>query len=254
MRAIYAQVYYINPMSNAKVRSRIRSFGRIATHMSLEDKAKLDKRLEPFMLSFPETPTAGDIPLPKQGKVIVELGIGSGDLLAARALKEPENHFIGCEVFKNGLKTLVINIEKNAQKNIQMSDRDGRQLLEALPKNSVDELVILYPDPWPKKRHNKRRIINAELLTLADQTLKEEGILFIATDIPDYANWIIHQCYQHSTFFPTAISPAEWSVAPSWWVSTKYEKKAFQAGRKPWYLTFKRGVDKSNTKCQTLPK
>ena len=183
------------------------------------------------------------------GKLVVELGIGNGELLGERAVANPNDRFIGAEVYKNGLKTLVNHMEKNSTQNLRLFTFDGRDMLDALPDNSVDQLVILYPDPWPKKRHNKRRIINEELLTIADRIIKDDGELFIATDIPDYAMWVFTETYKHDVFFPIAISPTEWGQAPKWWNPTKYERKARKQGRQSFYLTFKKNVDKSNTKC-----
>ena len=178
--------------------------------------------------------------------------MGNGACLANRAHNEPENQFIGCEVYKNGLNTLVNTLNQQNTQNFKICHDDARDLLENLPENSVDELIVLYPDPWPKNKQKKRRIVNEELLNLGDRILKDDGILFIATDIPDYMMWILREVYTHNTFFPTAISPEEWATAPTWWHSTKYEQKAIKQGRKPWYMTFKKNVDKSNTKCDPL--
>lgn len=234
---------------------RNRSFGRISSYMSRDDQEKLDARLVPYAF---ECPAEGKIDLsslfPKHtastsSKLVVELGIGNGELLGIRARDNASDHFIGAEVYKNGLKTLVHFAEEHQLQNLKLFTLDGRDMLDALPDESVDQLVILYPDPWPKKRHNKRRIVNKDLLEIANRILKENGELFMATDIPDYACWMITETYTHGTFFPTAISPNEWGTAPTWWHSTKYERKAIKQGRKPFYLTFKKNVDKSNTKC-----
>lgn len=232
-------------------RGRNRSFGRISSYMNQEDQEKLDARLAPY--SF-EVAKGENIDLkslfPEQnGKLVVELGIGNGELLGIRANDNENDRFIGAEVYKNGLKTLVNYAEKNELKNLKLFTFDGRDMLDALPDNSVDQLVILYPDPWPKKRHNKRRIINEDLLKIADRIVKDDGELFIATDIPDYACWAITETYKHGTFFPIAISPDEWATPPSWWQPTKYERKAQKQGRKAFYFTMRKNVDKSNTKC-----
>lgn len=242
-------------MENEKHSTRLRSYGRLASHMSAEDKDKLETRLEKVRCHLPEEEN-GKIDLESlfgrnSGKVIVELGMGNGEATYGRALKEPENNFIGCEVYKNGLKSLLVDIENHNIQNIRVCSDDGRELLESLPENSIDELVVLYPDPWPKKKHKKRRIVNAELLEFANKILKEDGVLFLATDIPDYALWMLREVYTQDIFFPTAISPEQWAKAPNWWNGTKYERKAFKQGRKPWYMEFKKGVDRSNTKCDT---
>ena len=237
-------------------KGRQRSFGRTSSRLSQEELKKLDDRIAPFAMHVTD-----NIPInleelfpnhTSNSKLIVELGIGNGLLLANRATHHHENRHIGVEVYKNGLQTLVIETEKQKLENLRICNDDARRVLENLPENSVDELVILYPDPWPKKKHNKRRIIQLDLLQMADRVIKTNGTLFIATDIPDYMMWILREIYNHDVFFPTAISPEEWAKAPDWWIETKYEKKATLAGRKPWYIEFKRNVDKSNTKCEAL--
>lgn len=232
---------------------RQRSFGRTSSRMSVAAQEKLDARLAEFSLEYTDGVVDVCNATPEGGKLIVELGIGNGKSLYNRAGNEPENGFIGVEVYKNGLRSLVIDMEKEPHENLKISNDDARNVLEALPENSVDELVVLYPDPWPKKKHNKKRIIQKEFLELADRVVKEDGILFIATDIPDYAFWIIREITQQGSFYPTAIDPIEWTKAPNWWLSTKYEQKALKLGRRPWYFTLHRteNVEKSNTKCPT---
>ena len=244
-------------------RGRQRSFGRTSSRMSIADQEKLDARLAEFAITY-KTPSNEQIDLTKTfsnnseqlktNKLVVELGIGNGASLYNRAKNEPETSFIGVEVYKNGLRSLAIDMEKQPYENLKISNDDARNILEKLPTKSVDELVILYPDPWPKKRHNKKRIVQKDLLELASRVVKDDGELFVATDIPDYAFWIIREIMEQGDFFPTAISPLEWTKAPKWWFSTKYEKKALQLGRKPWYMSFvlTENFEKINTKCGVI--
>jgi tRNA (guanine-N7-)-methyltransferase len=236
---------------------RQRSFGRTSSRMSLADQKKLDTRLEKFQISYTDN-AKNKIDLnktfPRSEEIVVELGVGNGDSVYIRAGNEPKNGFIGVEVYKNGLRSLTINMEEKSLENLKISNDDARNILEALPQKSVDELVVLYPDPWPKKRHNKKRIIQRDFLELASRVLKDDGSLFIATDIPDYAFWIIREMMQEGSFYPTAIDPIEWTKAPAWWTPTKYEQKALKLGRRPWYMTFRltENMEKVNTKCPTL--
>tara|TARA_R110000868_G_scaffold262401_2_gene521102 strand:+ start:80086 stop:80868 length:783 start_codon:yes stop_codon:yes gene_type:complete len=233
---------------------RMRSFGRTSSRMSLEEQNKLEERLNAYSCTVTNTIDLTTLFGADVKHLVVELGMGNGESIGIRSQKENDKHFIGCEVYKNGLLSLVRTIEEENIKNLKICSDDARELLEQLPIKSVDELVVLYPDPWPKNKQKKRRIINEELLNLANKVLKEDGTLFIATDIPDYMMWILREVYNHSVFFPTAISPEEWATPPLWWHSTKYEQKAIIQGRKPWYMPFKRNVDKSNTKCKPLIK
>lgn len=233
---------------------RMRSFGRTSSRMSSNEQKQLEERLQPCSVQVENDIIPEKLYGDKVNHLVVELGMGNGESIGIRSVKEPKKNFIGCEVYKNGLLSLVRTIEEKNIKNLKICSDDARELLEKLPENSVDELVVLYPDPWPKNKQKKRRIVNEELLNLANKVVKEDGILFIATDIPDYMMWILREVYNHDVFFPTAISPEEWTKAPAWWHSTKYEQKATKQGRKPWYMEFKRNVDKSNTKCKPLIK
>ncbi|MEC8067552.1 MAG: tRNA (guanosine(46)-N7)-methyltransferase TrmB [Pseudomonadota bacterium] len=226
---------------------RLRSFGRTSSRLTQKDQQKLDDKLKPYLLTAQQAKE-----FKPQSKLVVEIGMGNGACLAQRAKNEPETQFIGCEVYKNGLNALVNTLAEQNSQNFNICHDDARDLLENLPPQCADELVVLYPDPWPKNKQKKRRIVNAELLNLANRLLKDDGVLFIATDIPDYMMWILREVYNHDTFFPIATKPTEWATAPDWWLSTKYEQKAIKQGRSPWYMTFKRGVDKSNTKCAPL--
>ena len=227
-----------------EIHRRLRSFGRLANHMSKPEQDALEMALTPYLYHAKE-------PLPRNQKICVEIGLGNGELMATRAANDPHTFFIGNEVYKNGLKVLLRELKGNSNtlNNIRIHAEDGRDLLTSLPEKSIDELLVLYPDPWPKNKHKKRRIINTEFLKLADRVLKEDGTLFLATDIPDYALWMLREIYTEGTFFPTAISPEQWSTPPSWWHRTKYERKALAQGRKPWYMTYQKNVDRSHTKC-----
>lgn len=233
---------------------RLRSFGRTSSRMSTSEQQQLDDRLKPVSVDTSKPINLQTLFGEEPKHLVVELGMGNGESIGIRSRNETEKHYIGCEVYKNGLLSLLRTVEEENIKNLKICSDDARDLLENLSENSVDELIILYPDPWPKNKQKKRRIINEELLNLANKVLKENGTLFMATDIPDYMMWMLREVYNHDTFFPTAISPEEWVKPPYWWHSTKYEQKAMAQGRKPWYMTFKRGVDKSNTKCKPLIK
>lgn len=238
----------------------MRSFGRTATRMSPAEQAQLEARLAPYgieikkertisssssALMFPQTLNLDDVFVRKNRPLVVEVGMGNGEYLFNRASQNIQENHIGIEVYKNGLRSLARKLEeaeKNGKglKNIKICDEDARTVLAALPEASVDELVILYPDPWPKKRHHKRRIVNQELLNVAAQVIKPGGTLFIATDIADYAHWALGHVLAHPAFECLAQNPADLGVPPVGWQATKYERKAMKAGRVSWYLTFHR--------------
>lgn len=243
----------------------LRSFGRTTSRMSEKDLEKLDTRLAPYELHidipenigssgqvFPEPLELTQIFRKKKAPLVVEIGCGNGEYIFNRATAHPSANHIGVEVYKNGLRSLVFKLEQlyaeeeQDVSNLKMCTQDARFLLTALPENSVDEVVILYADPWPKKKHHKRRLINTELLNMLGTTIKPGGTLFIATDWPDYAKWILAHALAHPVFELDADCPADLGMPPQGWRSTKYERKALKEGRKPWYFTFKR-VEESAT-------
>lgn len=236
-----------------------RSFGRLSSRLSPARQHTLAERLAPYTLPLPAT---GTVVLPPPATpLVLEIGMGNGALLLHRALHEPHSHFVGVEVFKNGLQSLVGQLEKQAAAtggkkvaNLQLSCADGRQVMACLPNACLDMLMVCYPDPWPKKKHHKRRIITAAFVAEAARLLKPGGELFLATDIPDYAMWMLREVAASGAFAPVALGPAEWAHPPGWWCQTKYETKAFKAGRKPWYMRFVTHTQRNPTfhKCEAL--
>ncbi|MEZ5691722.1 MAG: tRNA (guanosine(46)-N7)-methyltransferase TrmB [Rickettsiales bacterium] len=168
----------------------------------------------------------------------LEIGFGGGEHLAYQARVHPEVNFIGCEPYINGISTLLTDIKENNTKNIRIYSDDARDLIKVLPDNSLGRVFILYPDPWPKKRHNKRRIISTELLDMLARVMKDGAELRLATDSSDYATWMLERLLAHPSFKWTAKSCDDWLNPPSEWISTRYERKAL-AGI-PTYLNFER--------------
>ena len=218
------------------LREDLRSYGRIASRMSVAEQKALDEELAPHIIDPAKLETAFDV----SGPLTVEIGVGKGEQIVEHAKRNPQNRYIASEVFKNGLQKMLREIQQHNLTNLKLYSEDGRDLLAGLPAASVDRMVVLYPDPWPKTRHKKRRIVNKSLLKEADRLLKPEGELRLVTDVVDYAMWMMAAVHNEGTFFPLAISPKEWSEAPADWVSTGYERKALKEGRYPFYFILKR--------------
>jgi tRNA (guanine-N7-)-methyltransferase len=170
----------------------------------------------------------------------LEIGFGGGERLAHLAERHPETQFIGAEHFVNGVAKLLAHVEAKNLGNIRIHDGDARNLLESLPDTSLDHVDVLYPDPWPKTRHHKRRLINQETLAELHRLLKPDSGLTVATDIPDYAAWTLLQVRVHGRFEWLAQRVSDWRTPPAEWVPTRYESKAIEAGRVPIYLQFRR--------------
>jgi tRNA (guanine-N7-)-methyltransferase len=172
--------------------------------------------------------------------VWLEIGFGAGEHLAAQAERRPEINFIGCEVFENGIAKLLKRIERQQLDNIRVFNQDARLLIETMPAASVDRVFILFPDPWPKRRHAKRRFISRDSLDRLAAVMKDSAELRIATDDRDYVCWIIERLTDHPAFEWLARRPTDWRERPEDWPPTRYEEKARAAGRFPTFLRSRR--------------
>ena len=177
---------------------------------------------------------------PRPRAVWLEIGFGGGEHLAAQAAAHPDVGFIGCEPFVNGIAKLLIAVEAGNLANVRVHGDDARPLIEALPEASLERAFVLFPDPWPKTRHHKRRFIQTETLDAIARALVDGGELRVATDIMDYASWTLAHAVPHPAFEWLARRPADWRTPPDDWVETRYEGKAKAAGRAPVYLRFRR--------------
>lgn len=187
--------------------------------------------------------------------VCLEIGFGDGQHLAGQALNHPELGFIGAEVFQNGVANLLtlitgikegnqlpekINILPEHTDNIRVFDDDMRLLFPRIPDGFLDKVFVLFPDPWPKKRHAHRRFINPDNLKEISRILKNGGILRVATDHKIYKGWTLRQLAADKNFKWCAKCGADWKREPSDWVETKYQKKAVREGRRPIFLDFEK--------------
>ena len=172
--------------------------------------------------------------------VWLEIGFGGGEHLAEQAERHPEIGFIGCEVFENGVVKLLGEVDRRRLVNIRIYPGDARPLLAALRPRSIGRLFILFPDPWPKARHHKRRLIAPATLDRLAEIMTDGAELRLATDDPSYLAWMLERTTAHPAFSWTARRPADWRERPTDWPATRYEQKARKAGRKPSFLRFER--------------
>ena len=182
----------------------------------------------------------GDLFDPPRECLWLEIGFGSGEHLIWQAVNNPGVGFVGCEPFINGVASLLRQIEDHAVSNVRVHDDDARDLLDRLPDACLERIFLLYPDPWPKLRHNKRRFVSSENLDRLARVLIDGGEFRFASDIPDYVRWTLEHVHRHGGFRWTARSPRDWRDRPDGWPQTRYERKALDAGRVPAYLTFER--------------
>lgn len=177
---------------------------------------------------------------PALSEVWLEIGFGGGEHLAELAERHPEIGFIGCEVFENGVARLLGEIDRRRLGNVRLFTDDARQLMDALEPGSIGRAFILFPDPWPKQRHRKRRLVAPAALDRLTEIMPEGAELRLATDDPGYLAWMLEHLTAHSGFAWLARSPADWRERPPDWPPTRYEQKARTAGRAPIFLRFVR--------------
>ena len=188
-------------------------------------------------------------------KICLEIGFGDGQHLAGQALNHPDWGFIGAEVFQNGIANLCslltgikegnelpenICLLPERQDNVRIFDDDIRLLFARIPDAFLDRIYLLFPDPWPKKRHAGRRFVNPENLQEIARILKPGGIFRIATDHKVYKAWTLRQMSQDNRFRWTARCGNDWKHEPQDWVRTKYQMKALREGRRPVFLDYER--------------
>ncbi|HVO16917.1 MAG TPA: tRNA (guanosine(46)-N7)-methyltransferase TrmB, partial [Alphaproteobacteria bacterium] len=154
---------------------------------------------------------------PPRGALWLEIGFGAGEHLAAQARAHPEAGFIGCEVYINGVARLVGEIARDRLSNIRLFTGDAQRLIEALPEASVDRAFVLFPDPWPKRRHWKRRFVGPHNLATLARILKDGAELRLATDHADYLIWMLQHLGQADDFEWLARHPADWHSRPDDW-------------------------------------
>ncbi len=173
-------------------------------------------------------------------KIRLEIGFGGGEHLIHRALEEPGTGFIGVEPFVNSMAKLLNRVEESGARNIRLYNDDAAALLDWIPSSSVSRIDLLYPDPWPKKKHWKRRFVSQVNLTRFHRVLEENGLFCFASDIDTYVNWTLQHCAKHGGFEWTAENAADWLTPFKGWPGTRYEAKARREGRSSAYLTFRR--------------
>jgi tRNA (guanine-N7-)-methyltransferase len=178
---------------------------------------------------------------PDAERIVVEIGYGGGEHLARKAAEEPQTGFIGCEVYTGGIGKMVQAIDARGLKNVRLFTDDALKLLMALPDASLDAVYLLYPDPWPKTRHHKRRFVSPTTLAELARVIRPGGTFYFATDIEDYADWTLAHIMRAPEFAFEPSAPGSWHQPYPGWQPTRYEQKARREGRMiSFYFGFKR--------------
>jgi tRNA (guanine-N7-)-methyltransferase len=221
----------------------LRSYGRRKGKRLSPRKERLIAELLPALRPDLKTPAPGDasalFPVPVK-EVWLEIGFGSGEHLLWQAEQNPGIGFIGCEPFINGVAALLGGIEDRGLKTVRVHDGDAREVLAWLPDATIARAFILFPDPWPKKRQLKRRLVSPELVAALARVMRPGGALRFASDDGDYAGQALLTVQQSGDFEWQAEKAADWRTRPDDWPETRYERKALSEGRNPVYLRWRR--------------
>lgn len=213
--------------SAPKPHGPLRSYGRIKGRALSPLQDDLLENLLP-KITIPAEPEGELDPLkfwPQAQEIVFEIGFGGGEHLIGQALRHPTTLYMGAEPFLEGVAKALTGINNYGLTNVRLLASDARPVLKALKPNSLDRLVILFPDPWHKNRHNKRRLIQQDFLQDAHYALKSGGELRFASDWADYAAWTLEKVRAHGGFDWRAQSVHDWRIAPLDHITTRYETK-----------------------------
>lgn len=177
---------------------------------------------------------------PGKRAIWLEVGFGAGEHLLWQAEQNPDVGIIGCEPFVNGLARGMAGAEQRGLDNVRFLADDARLLIRAMPDASLERVFVLFPDPWPKSRHHKRRFVARPTLDMLARVMADGAELRCATDDPSYQPWMVeHACF-HPDFEWLAERAADWKQRPADWPPTRYEQKALANGRVPMFLRLRR--------------
>jgi tRNA (guanine-N7-)-methyltransferase len=217
-------------------------FGRRKGHRLKPARAALFETLLPRLtLDLTTQPKALCSLFPNPvDEVQLEIGFGGGEYLLGRAQAHPRIGFIGVEAFVNGMAKALAVIAAQSLSNIRLHHGDASEVLAWLPTASLTRVDLLYPDPWPKRRHWKRRFVQDSSIAAIGRVLRSGGEFRFATDIADYAAWTLRHMLRFPDFEWTAERADDWRRPWQGFPGTRYEAKARRDGRKSWYLIFRR--------------
>jgi len=208
--------------------------------MTRSQARALEKLLPVYGIQFSGSVLDFDKIFGRHAETILEIGFGMGESLVEMAVNEPEKNFIGIEVHRPGIGACLNAIHKNTLTNIRVIIEDAATVLkENIVNQTLDAIDIYFPDPWPKKRHHKRRMIQADFVRLLHAKLKSGGILHLATDWQPYAEWMM-DILSSEKGFKNLAGTGKFSPKPAWRPETKFERRGLKLGHKVYDLVFKR--------------
>ena len=202
----------------------LRSYGRLKSRPIKPRQAALVETLLPRLRPPAEAFDPRTL-IPGAREAWLEIGFGGGEHMAAQAGRRPDVTILGAEPFQNGVASAVRHIDEQALSNVRVHDGDARELMARLPDASLARVFVLFPDPWPKGRHKKRRIVQAETVAEFARLLAPGGRLRFASDWADYVDWALERILASRAFAWPAERADDWRLPPADHVTTRYEEK-----------------------------
>jgi tRNA (guanine-N7-)-methyltransferase len=218
-----------------------RLYGRSSGHKLRKRQQELVDVLLPQIAVPSEGEVSSKLLFDDDRPLHLEIGFGSGEHLADRADMLPDHGFIGAEPFLNGVAAALAHIREKQLRNVRLWRGDALDVLRRLPDGALGFLYLLHPDPWPKARHAKRRMVNDRPIDLFAAKLKPGGEFRLATDDPTYLTWSLMVMQRHLQQFEwLAERPSDFLEPSGGWMETRYGAKSRREGRRPYYLRYRR--------------
>jgi tRNA (guanine-N7-)-methyltransferase len=216
----------------------LRSYGRRRGKKQRPGRERLMDDLLPRLHVISGTPIPDQFP-PGTKALWLEIGFGGGEHLSQQAKAHPDIGFIGCEPFLNGVGKLLSQLDSDGSENVRIHADDARDIFPDFPDGSLARVFVLFPDPWPKTKHHKRRLIQTPFLDDLARMLEDGGEFRLASDHMGYVRWALAHVNRHPQFEWMAEGPEDWREPPADWIGTRYEQKRL-AGDTIVYLRFRR--------------
>ena len=226
---------------NQPERRPIRSFVMRAGRMTSGQSRALEELWPRFGVEYSQAPLDLEKLFGRAAPRTLEIGFGNGEHLARLAAAHPERDYLGIEVHRPGVGHLLMLAQAQALSNLRVSDHDAVEVLRAqVPESSLDEVLVLFPDPWHKKRHHKRRLIQPSFVELVATRMKSGGVFRLATDWEDYASQMLDVLRGASARFTNLSETGDWIPRPEERAPTRFEKRGARLGHGVWDLAFRR--------------
>ena len=219
---------------------RIRSFVRRQGRMTDRQERALEQLWPKYGLEPGDQLLDLDVEFGRCAPRVLEIGFGMGDALAEMAQAQPQHDYLGIEVHRPGVGRLLSKLEEQGSNNVRVFCFDAIEVLQhQIPDESLDRVLLFFPDPWHKKRHNKRRIVRPEFVEMIRAKLKPGGVFHMATDWQDYAGWMM-DVMNAAVGFENLAGPGQYSERPDYRPVTKFERRGHRLGHGIWDLLYKK--------------